>query len=95
MNLGKTLQNLRKMKNISQENMAEILNVSRQTISNWENTKSYPDILILIKLCKIYKISLDELLKEDKKLLNSIKKDKKIKNNIIISCIIIIITLNI
>lgn len=93
MNLGKTLQNLRKKKNISQEDMAEILNVSRQTISNWENSKSYPDILILIKLCDIYKISLDELLKEDKELLNSIKKNKKKKNNIIISCLIIIITL--
>ena len=62
MNLGKTLQNLRKKKNISQEDIAEILNVSRQTIYNWENSKSYPDILILIKLCDIYKISLDELL---------------------------------
>ena len=39
MNLGKTLQDLRKEKNISQEDIADILNVSRQTISNWENSK--------------------------------------------------------
>lgn len=90
MNLGKTLQNLRKDKNISQEDIAEILNVSRQTISNWENSKSFPDILILIKLCEIYKISLDDLLKKDKELLNSIKKDKKKKNKIIIFCLFII-----
>ena len=45
MDLGKTLQDLRKSKNISQEDIASILNVSRQTISNWENSKSYPDIL--------------------------------------------------
>ena len=49
MNIGKTLQDLRKEKNIRQEEMAEILNVSRQTISNWENSKSYPDIITLIK----------------------------------------------
>lgn len=93
MNLGKTLQDLRKAKNISQEQMAEILNVSRQTISNWENSKSYPDILMLIKLCEIYKISLDDLLKEDNELLNSIKKEKRNKNKIIITCISIILIL--
>ena len=57
MNLGKTLQDLRKNKNISQEEMADALSVSRQTISNWENSKSYPDILSLMTLCDIYKIS--------------------------------------
>lgn len=93
MNIGKTLQDLRKEKNIRQEEMAEILNVSRQTISNWENSKSYPDIITLIKLCDIYKINLDDLLKQDKKLLNSIKKEKQKKNKIIFSCISIIIGL--
>lgn len=87
MNLGKTLQELRKEKNISQEDMAEILNVSRQTISNWENSKSYPDILALIKLCDVYKISLDDLLKDDQKLLDSIKKENKKKNKLITICI--------
>ena len=93
MNLGKTLQDLRKEKNISQEDIADILNVSRQTISNWENSKSYPDILALIKLCDIYKISLDALLKEDQQLLNHIKKEKQKKNKIIIGCVSIIVTL--
>ena len=93
MNLGKTLQELRKAKNISQEDMAAILNVSRQTISNWENSKSYPDILALIKLCDIYKISLDDLLKEDYKLLNHIKKERQNKNKIIVTCISIIFIL--
>ena len=93
MNLGKTLQELRKEKNISQEEIANILNVSRQTISNWENSKSYPDIIMLIKLCDIYKISLDDLLKEDQELLNHIKKEKQKKNKIIITCISIIIIL--
>lgn len=90
MNLGKTLQQLRKEKNISQEDMADMLNVTRQTISNWENSKSYPDILALIKLCDIYKISLDDLLKEDEQLLKHIKLEKQKKNRIIITCISII-----
>ena len=90
MNFGKILQDLRKEKNISQEEIAEVLNVSRQTISNWENSKSYPDLLILLKLCEIYNISLDNLLKDDKDLLNSIKKEKKQKNKLIIFCISLI-----
>lgn len=93
MNLGKTLQDLRKNKNISQEEMANELNVSRQTISNWENSKSYPDILSLMTLCDIYKISLDDLFKDNEDLLNSIKKNEKIKKNTIIICISSIIIL--
>lgn len=90
MDLGKTLQDLRKSKNISQEDIASILNVSRQTISNWENSKSYPDILSLMTLCDIYKISFDDLLKDNKDLLNIIKKKER-KKNIIITCIFAII----
>lgn len=93
MNLGKTLQDLRKNKNISQEEMADTLNVSRQTISNWENSKSYPDILSLMTLCDIYKISLDDLFKNNEDLLNNIKKNEKKKKNTIIICISVIIFL--
>lgn len=46
--------------------MAEVLGVSRQTISNWENNKSYPDIISVIKMSDIYSVSLDHLLKEEK-----------------------------
>ena len=93
MQLNKNIYNLRKAKGFSQEYIAEQINVSRQTISNWENSKSYPDIIMLIKLCDIYKISLDDLLKEDQELLNHIKKEKQKKNKIIITCISIIIIL--
>lgn len=96
MDLGKILQKKRKEKNISQEDMAEILNVSRQTISSWENSKSYPDILYLIKICDIYKISLDELLKDDKKIIESIQKEKHFKKKTVtigIGIIIILILL--
>lgn len=93
MNLGKTLQDLRKNKNITQEEMADTLNVSRQTISNWENSKSYPDILSLMMLCEIYKISLDDLFKDNEDLLNNIKMTEKKKKNTIILCISTIIIL--
>lgn len=93
MNLGKTLQDLRKKKNISQEEMAEALNVSRQTISNWENSKSYPDILSLMTLCDIYKISLDDLFKDNQDLLNNIRDNEMKKKRTIVVCISIIILL--
>jgi transcriptional regulator with XRE-family HTH domain len=93
MNLGKVLQDLRKNKNISQEEMADTLNVSRQTISNWENSKSYPDIISLMKLCDIYKISLDDLFKDNQDLLDNIKKNENKKKKNIIICISIIILL--
>ena len=66
MELGCKLKNARNEKGITQEQAAELLGVSRQTISNWENNKSYPDIISVIKMSDSYSVSLDHLLKEDK-----------------------------
>lgn len=66
MEIGSKLKNARKEKGITQEQAAELLDVSRQTISNWENNKSYPDIISVIKMSDIYSVSLDHLLKEEK-----------------------------
>ena len=66
MEIGCKLKNARNEKGITQEQAAELLDVSRQTISNWENNKSYPDIISVIKMSDIYSISLDHLLKEEK-----------------------------
>lgn len=66
MEIGSKLKNARNEKGITQEQAAELLDVSRQTISNWENSKSYPDIISVIKMSDIYSISLDHLLKEEK-----------------------------
>lgn len=66
MEIGSKLKNARNEKGITQEQAAELLDVSRQTISNWENNKSYPDIISVIKMSDIYSISLDHLLKEEK-----------------------------
>ena len=65
MNIGTKIKTARVEANLTQEKAAEILGVSRQTVSNWENEKSYPDIVSVIKMSDIYNVSLDKLLKED------------------------------
>ena len=57
----------------TQEMVAEKINVSRQTISNWENEKSYPDIISVIELSSLYSISLDDLLKGDEKMMEHLE----------------------
>ena len=65
MEIGSKLKKARNENGITQEQAAELLGVSRQTISNWENNKSYPDIISVIKMSDYYSVSLDHLLKED------------------------------
>ncbi|KEZ85628.1 transcriptional regulator [Clostridium sulfidigenes] len=66
MNFKENLKKLRKEKNISQEQLAEKLNISRQAISKWESGKAYPDIDNLILLRDIFNVSLDELMVNEK-----------------------------
>ena len=68
MEIGKKLKNARIEAGLTQEKAAEKIDVSRQTISNWENEKSYPDIISVIALSDLYSVSLDELLKGDQKM---------------------------
>ena len=65
MRLGQTLKDIRKEYKLTQEGFAELFNVTRQTVSNWENEKSYPDLLTLIAISDKFNISLDKMLKED------------------------------
>lgn len=65
MYISKRLKELRTVSGFSQEKLAELLDVSRQTISSWENERSYPDVHNLIMLCDIYSVSLDDLMKGD------------------------------
>lgn len=62
MNIGETLYNLRKEKGFSQEEVADELNVSRQTVSKWETGESKPDIDKISPICELFDISYDELL---------------------------------
>lgn len=70
MEIGSRLKNARIEMGLTQEKVAEEIGVSRQSISNWENNRSYPDIVSVIKLSDLYSVSLDELLKEDKNMIN-------------------------
>lgn len=63
MKIGDKLKEARLKNNMTQEEVAEKIFVSRQSISNWENNKTYPDIGNVIALSDLYEISLDELLK--------------------------------
>ncbi len=72
MNFNDKLQKLRKDKGLSQEALAELVNVSRQAVAKWELGCSYPDIDNLITLSEIFKVSIDKLLKpSDECLLNT------------------------
>lgn len=65
MDIGLKIKEARLAAQLTQEQVAEALSVSRQTISNWENNKTYPDIISVIKMSDLYKVSLDHLLKEE------------------------------
>jgi transcriptional regulator with XRE-family HTH domain len=66
MDIGIKMKNARQSAQLTQEQVADELGVSRQTISNWENGKTYPDIVSVVKMSELYNISLDLLLKEEK-----------------------------
>ena len=103
MEIGKKLKNARIEAGLTQEKAAEKIDVSRQTISNWENEKSYPDIISVIALSDLYSVSLDELLTGDQKMAehleestNVVKSNQKMIWAIIVNIIVValLITLN-
>lgn len=70
MEIGSRLKKARTEMGLTQERVAEEIGVSRQSVSNWENNRSYPDIISVIKLSDLYSVSLDELLKEDRNMID-------------------------
>lgn len=60
--IGQFIQTQRKLKNQTQKELADLLGVSDKTVSKWENGNSMPDIAIVMKLCEILEISVNELL---------------------------------
>ena len=93
MELSHQIKKYRHQFNISQEALAEKIYVSRQTISNWENDKSYPDIHSLVLLSEIFHISLDELVKGDiemmKEVISKVDVSKFNKYSLIFTCLFI------
>lgn len=96
MQLGQAIAQIRKERGLTQEAFAKMFSVTRQTVSNWENEKSYPDLSTLVKISDEFNVSLDVLLKGDFRMVKDI--DKKIKKQpfyigIIIGLVIIVVAL--
>ena len=66
MKIGNKIYQLRKLSGMTQEQLAEKLNISRQTLSKWENESNMPDIESIVHMSKLFQISLDELLLDEK-----------------------------
>ena len=76
MQLGQMIVKIRKDYGLTQDDFAQKFNVTRQTVSNWENEKSYPDLQMLIDISNQFEISLDTLIKEDSKMVKTIDKER-------------------
>ena len=76
MNIGNQILNIRKENQLTQEEFGKLFHVTRQTVSNWENGKSYPDLQVLVDISNQFGVSLDTLLKEDSKMVQSIDKER-------------------
>lgn len=74
---GEKLKTERNKKGWSQEELAEKLFVSRQSVSKWENGQNYPSIEIIIKLSDLFELTIDELLRSDEKLTNKVINESK------------------
>ena len=79
MKFGKQIKKLRQEAQLSQEELAERIYVSRQTISNWENDKSYPDVNSLVLLSETFQISLDKLIKGDIEVMKDVIQKEEIE----------------
>lgn len=95
--IGDKLKEARLKKNMTQEEVADKIFVSRQSISNWENNKTYPDIGNVIALSDLYDVSLDELLKGSDNFMKHleestdlVKSNKKLIGLIILALIIVV-----
>lgn len=102
MEVGNQIKKYRAAMNLSQEDLAEKVYVTRQTISSWENSKSYPDIHSLLLLSSLFNISLDQLIKGDinimketinKNELQNFNRDGFIFSVLFVLCIISIVPL--
>ena len=79
MNLSDNLKRIRKENNLSQEDLAEKLNVSRQSVSKWEQGIAYPEMDKVLQICKMFNLSVDELLNQN---IKEVENNNKSKVNI-------------
>ena len=76
MNLGEKILEMRTKANMSQGDLADVLKVSRQSVSKWETNSSIPELDKLLKMSEIFKISIDELVRGDKDEFGKESKDR-------------------
>lgn len=79
MEIGRQIRMYRQRDQLSQEELAGKIYVSRQTISNWENNRSYPDIQNLMLLSVLFNVSLDELVNEDVDVMKKRNRQEKLE----------------
>lgn len=79
MSLGKNIQYLRKQKKITQEQLAEMMSVSRQTISRWKAGEIIPELNKLVVLSDVFSCKLDALVKEDMDACDGVYSEIKVK----------------
>lgn len=80
MNIGKEIAAIRREQNLTQEEFGQRFHVTRQTVSNWENEKSYPDLQILVQISDEFDISLDKLLKGDLQMVKTMDRERILGN---------------
>ena len=80
--LGENIRNLRKENKMSQEELAEKLNVSRQSVSLWETEKTQPTLEIVSKLAELFDVSTDELLTGDRMFISNDNKECAVKKSV-------------
>lgn len=90
MELGNRIKKFREKTNLSQEELADKVYTSRQTISNWENDKTYPDVNSLKLLSNIFDVSLDNLIEGDIEKMKTIINETERKGFIVLSWIYIL-----
>ena len=81
MKFGDNLKRVRKMRKISQEDLADKLGVSRQSVSKWETGENYPSMTNIMCLCTIFKCNINELVHEDMSDINSL--DEEVKMSVV------------
>ena len=81
MKFGENLKKIRKEKNMSQEQLAEKVNVSRQSVSKWETGESYPEMNNILELCKIFNCNINDLIHTDMTDISSL--DEEIIMNVV------------
>lgn len=95
MEFAKKIKQYRTQNRWPQQEVATKLAVSRKTISSWENGRSYPDVFMLVRISDLYRVSLDDLLREDKKMIDnykqehvaSVKKDRNFTSSYLINIV--------